>query len=150
MFTQDEKWVVSEGKKGKALEFTGISGYKPAHRSPHTFGFIKDVVVGNFVLEADLGKNKRQKQKKRSRCLTSGAETSANDRLRKGIAFSLPHFKLAAADQVVIGIDLDRVSALGVFRSFVVNERQLLAGVIEEDLLGGGVELFFSIEDKSA
>jgi len=54
VFTQEDKWILSDGKKGKALEFTGISQYQPPFRSPHTFGFIKDLVVGSFVLEADL------------------------------------------------------------------------------------------------
>jgi hypothetical protein len=54
VFTQPDKWVLSDGKKGKAVEFTGISDYQPPFRSPHTLGFIKDLVVGSFVLEADL------------------------------------------------------------------------------------------------
>lgn len=54
VFTQRDKWILSEGKKGEALEFTGISDYQPPFRSPHTLGFIKDLVVGSFVLEADL------------------------------------------------------------------------------------------------
>jgi hypothetical protein len=54
VFTQPDKWMLSNGKKSKALEFTGISDYQPPFRSPHTLGFIKDLVVGSFVLEADL------------------------------------------------------------------------------------------------
>ena len=53
-FTQKDKWILSEGKKGKALEFTGISEYQPPFRSPHTLGFIKNLVVGSFVLEVEL------------------------------------------------------------------------------------------------
>jgi hypothetical protein len=53
-FTQEDKWILSDGQKGKALEFTGISEYQPPHRSPHTLGFIKGFVVGSFVLEADM------------------------------------------------------------------------------------------------
>jgi hypothetical protein len=54
LFTQSDKWILSEGKTGKALEFTGISQYEPPYRSPHTLGFIKGLVVDSFVLEADL------------------------------------------------------------------------------------------------
>src|SRR5688572_17468298 len=53
-FTQPEKWLLSEGKSGKALEFTGISDYQPPFRSPHTIGLISDLRIGSFVLEADL------------------------------------------------------------------------------------------------
>jgi hypothetical protein len=53
-FTQPDKWIVSDGKSGKALEFTGISDYQPPHRSPHTIGLISDMKFGSFVLEADL------------------------------------------------------------------------------------------------
>src|SRR5687768_211500 len=53
-FTQPDKWVLSEGKSGTALEFTGISDYQPPFRSPHTIGLISHLQVGNFILEADL------------------------------------------------------------------------------------------------
>jgi hypothetical protein len=53
-FTQPSKWILSDGKSGKALEFTGISDYQPPYRSPHTIGLINNLVVGSFVLEADL------------------------------------------------------------------------------------------------
>lgn len=53
-FTQPDKWILSEGNKGMALEFTGISDYQPPFRSPHTIGLISDLMFGSFVLEADL------------------------------------------------------------------------------------------------
>jgi hypothetical protein len=53
-FTQPDKWIVSEGNTGMALEFTGISDYQPPFRSPHTIGLISDMTFGSFVLEADL------------------------------------------------------------------------------------------------
>lgn len=53
-FTQPDKWILSEGKSGKALEFTGISDYQPPHRSPHTIGLISDMKFGSFVMEADF------------------------------------------------------------------------------------------------
>lgn len=53
-FTQPDKWILSEGNKGMALEFTGISDYQPPFRSPHTIGLINDMKFGSFKLEADL------------------------------------------------------------------------------------------------
>jgi hypothetical protein len=53
-FTQPSKWLSSDGKAGKALEFTGISEYQPPFRSPHTIGLIGNIMVGSFILEADL------------------------------------------------------------------------------------------------
>ena len=53
-FTQTDKWLTSAGKSGNALEFTGISDYQPPFRSPHTIGLISNLLVGSFVLEADL------------------------------------------------------------------------------------------------
>jgi hypothetical protein len=53
-FTQKDKWLLSEGKSGKALEFTGISEYQPPFRSPHTLGFIRNLVVGSFIMEVEL------------------------------------------------------------------------------------------------
>ena len=77
VFTQDEKWIMSEGKKGKALEFTGKSDYQPPHRSPHTFGFIKDLVVGSFVLEADLLQTGKE-YGHRDMCIAFGFQDPAN------------------------------------------------------------------------
>lgn len=53
-FTQPDKWILSEGNKGMALEFTGISDYQPPFRSPHTIGLISDIKFGSFIMEADL------------------------------------------------------------------------------------------------
>jgi hypothetical protein len=53
-FTQEDKWLLSDGKVGKAVEFTGISDYQPPFRSPHTIGLLNGLKVGSFVLEADL------------------------------------------------------------------------------------------------
>jgi len=77
IFTQPEKWILSEGKKGKALEFTGISDYQPPFRSPHTLGFIKDLVVGSFVLEADLLQTGKE-YGHRDMCIAFGFKDPAN------------------------------------------------------------------------
>jgi hypothetical protein len=53
-FTQPGKWQYCEGQEGKGLEFTGISDYQPPFRSPHTIGIVNSLLVGSFVLEADL------------------------------------------------------------------------------------------------
>src|SRR5262249_23759247 len=45
-------WKVIDTKKGKAYSQFKLSKYKPPHRSPLNFSLIKDVIVGDFVLEA--------------------------------------------------------------------------------------------------
>jgi hypothetical protein len=76
-FTQNDRWILSAGKKGKALEFTGISEYQPPFRSPHTLGFINDLVVGSFVLEADLLQTGKE-YGHRDMCIAFGFTDPAN------------------------------------------------------------------------
>jgi hypothetical protein len=45
-------WKVIDTKKGKAYSQFKQSKYKPPHRSPLNFALIKDVIVGDFILEA--------------------------------------------------------------------------------------------------
>jgi len=46
-------WKVIETKQGKVFsQFKKASAYKPPHRSPYHIALVKDVVVGDFVLEA--------------------------------------------------------------------------------------------------
>src|SRR5438876_12032375 len=46
-------WKVIETKQGKVFsQFKKASAYKPPHRSPLHIALVKDVVVGDFVLEA--------------------------------------------------------------------------------------------------
>lgn len=77
VFTQEDKWILTGGKKGKALEFTGISAYQPPFRSPHTLGFIKDLLVGSFILEADLLQTGKE-YGHRDMCIAFGFQDPAN------------------------------------------------------------------------
>src|SRR5262245_10858059 len=51
--TDPKGWKVIDTKGGKALsQFRRESSYKPPHRSPYHIALVKDVTVGDFVLEA--------------------------------------------------------------------------------------------------
>ena len=45
-------WKVIDAGKGKAFSLFRQSDYKPPHRSPLNFALVKDLTVGDFVLEA--------------------------------------------------------------------------------------------------
>jgi hypothetical protein len=47
-------WKVIDGGAGKLFSQFRPSQYKPPHRSPLNFALVKDVVVGDFVLDARL------------------------------------------------------------------------------------------------
>ncbi len=50
-FTDAKVWRIADQDGNKILEQTGQSDYKPPHRSPLNLAMIKDLVVGDFVLE---------------------------------------------------------------------------------------------------
>ena len=50
-FTDPKVWHVAEQDGNKILEQTAQSDYKPPFRSPLNIAFIKDLTVGDFVLE---------------------------------------------------------------------------------------------------
>src|SRR4051812_43931548 len=52
--TDARAWKVIETKKGKALSLFKQSDYKPPHRSPLNIALVKDLIVGDFVLEAQV------------------------------------------------------------------------------------------------
>lgn len=52
--TDDKAWKVIDTKEGKAYNQFQQSKYKPKHRSPLNYALVKDVLVGDFVLEAKL------------------------------------------------------------------------------------------------
>ena len=52
--TDAKAWKVIDTKEGKAYSQFQQSKYKPPHRSPLNFSLIKDVIVGDFVLEAKV------------------------------------------------------------------------------------------------
>jgi hypothetical protein len=50
--TDAKAWKVIDTREGKAFSQFQQSKYKPPHRSPLNFALIRDLVVGDFVLEA--------------------------------------------------------------------------------------------------
>jgi hypothetical protein len=52
--TDPAAWKVIETKDGKAFSQFQQSKYKPPHRSPFNFALVKDVIVGDFVLDAEV------------------------------------------------------------------------------------------------
>jgi hypothetical protein len=52
--TDPAAWKVIDGKMGKEYSQFQQSKYKPPHRSPFNFSRIKDLIVGDFVLEAQV------------------------------------------------------------------------------------------------
>jgi hypothetical protein len=52
--TDPAAWKVIETKDGKAFSQFQQSKFKPPHRSPFNFALVKDVIVGDFVLDAEV------------------------------------------------------------------------------------------------
>src|SRR3712207_3109393 len=52
--TDPKAWNVVEGNKGQIYSQFRQSQYRPPHRSPHNIALRKDVIVGDFVLEAKV------------------------------------------------------------------------------------------------
>src|SRR5262245_32575604 len=51
--TDPKAWkVIDSGTRGKVYNQFQLSKYKPPHRSPFNVSLVKNVVVGDFVLEA--------------------------------------------------------------------------------------------------
>src|SRR5437762_1463798 len=50
--TDAKAWKIVESAKGNMLSQFAQSKYKPPHRSPYNLSLIKDVTVGDFVLDA--------------------------------------------------------------------------------------------------
>src|SRR5258706_34124 len=53
-FSDPKAWKVVETPKGKALSLFEKTTPKTPHRSPFGIALLKDVTVGDFVLEADV------------------------------------------------------------------------------------------------
>lgn len=74
----DEKaWKISSGKTGNSLELFGKSDYKARVRSPFNIAVIKNLIVGDFVLEADLSQTGKE-YGHRDLCLFFGITNSTN------------------------------------------------------------------------
>lgn len=75
--TDDKAWRIVADNSGKSLELYGKSDYEGQVRSPFNIALIKDVVVGDFVFEAELSQTGRE-YGHRDLCLFFGATSSAN------------------------------------------------------------------------
>ena len=53
-FSDPQAWKVLETPKGKVLSLFERTTPKPPHKSPFGIALLKDVLVGDFVLEADV------------------------------------------------------------------------------------------------
>jgi hypothetical protein len=52
--TDPEAWKIVESRQGNAYSLVRQSKYKPPHRSPFNLALVKNVIVGDFILEADV------------------------------------------------------------------------------------------------
>lgn len=52
--TDAKAWKLIDSRDGQAYSLFQQSKYEPPHRSPFNFSLLKDPVVGDFVLEADV------------------------------------------------------------------------------------------------
>jgi len=75
--TDPASWRIHHGEDNKALELFGKSDYKPRVRSPRNIAFIKDLEVGDFILEADLRQTGRE-YGHRDMCLFFGMKDPSN------------------------------------------------------------------------
>lgn len=57
--TDQKAWKLVESRHGHAYSLFKQSNYKPPQRSPVNFSLVKDLVVGDFELEADVLSTKK-------------------------------------------------------------------------------------------
>jgi hypothetical protein len=61
VFSDPAPWFVTSGKDGGlALEYVGRGDYEPRVRSPLIIGLVDNLVLGDFILEADVLQTGRQ------------------------------------------------------------------------------------------
>lgn len=70
-------WRIGTAKTGKTLELFGKSEYEARVRSPFNIALIKDVIVGDFILEANLSQSGRE-YGHRDLCLFFNVESPTN------------------------------------------------------------------------
>ncbi|MFY0653407.1 MAG: hypothetical protein JXQ96_15300 [Cyclobacteriaceae bacterium] len=75
--TDKMAWKISDGKTGNGLELFGKSEYKSRVRSPFNIALIKDLLVGDFVMEINLSQTGKE-YGHRDLCLFFGATSSTN------------------------------------------------------------------------
>ncbi|MCI0463554.1 MAG: hypothetical protein L0Z62_41995 [Gemmataceae bacterium] len=69
--------MIDSGTRGKVYNQFQLSKYKPPHRSPFNVSLVKDVVVGDFVLEA-LVQSTGKDNPHRDVCLFFGYQDAAH------------------------------------------------------------------------
>lgn len=75
--TDPAAWEILPGKDGQGYGNAKQSDYQPPHRSPLNIALMKDVYVGDFVLEADVRSTVKD-YGHRSMCLFFGYQDPAN------------------------------------------------------------------------
>ncbi len=70
-------WKVIDGKMGKEYSQFQQSKYKPPHRSPFNFSLVKDLIVGDCILEAQVQSTTRD-YPHRDVCLFFGYQDPAH------------------------------------------------------------------------
>jgi hypothetical protein len=75
--TDAAAWKVIDTAKGKAYSQFRQSNYKPPHRSPFNFALVKDLQVGDFILEARVRSTSRD-YPHRDMCLVFGYQDPAH------------------------------------------------------------------------
>jgi hypothetical protein len=75
--TDPAAWKVVPSRHGSAYSLFRQSKYKPPHRSPFNIALVKDVVVGDFVLETDVLSTKPD-YGHRDMCLVFGYQDPAH------------------------------------------------------------------------
>ena len=75
--TDEKAWKITKGNTGNSLELYNKSDYKARVRSPFNIAVLKDLIVGDFVLEADLSQTGKE-YGHRDLCLFFGFTNSTN------------------------------------------------------------------------
>lgn len=75
--TDAKAWELQTGKDGQGFGNTKQCEYQPPHRSPLNIALLKDVLVGDFVLEADV-RSTGKDYGHRDMCLFFGYQDPAN------------------------------------------------------------------------
>jgi hypothetical protein len=75
--TDENAWKITGGKTGNKIELFGKSNYNSRVRSPFNIALIKDVVVGDFIMEVNLSQTGKE-YGHRDLCLFFGVNNSTN------------------------------------------------------------------------
>lgn len=75
--TDNTAWRIGASTSGKTLELFGESEYRARVRSPFNIALLKDIVVGDFVMEVNLAQSGRE-YGHRDLCLFFGVNSPTN------------------------------------------------------------------------